>query len=595
MLTSGGGGGLPRFRGGRAAYETLASSSSSHSNLPAVSALSLRNALAGSGGGVPWRALSGGAAAKAFGFDAGNNELSAREKKERHEELQARVAEQKRAAAARKQRAEDKMREEEEARLAARDAQRALQEKQRQLRAEARKQQMERKERERERKENEERQRLESAARRRVRRGYHRDYRFNPTGDGQHPRAPSPNTAEAAAAAHAAGAADARRDLYAALGVRHDADATEVRRAFQKVALANHPDKVQQRSLDPSWHGVSNGSKPSAAVMRATNRAAEEASSRFQIAKHAFDVLGDADKRAAYDRARANLFGPPAPNRASARPPTAPRPSPKPPAARSRPSTSSGAPRPGGVVVDIGEAGKESRLSAKRRKDQQDAATAGAAMAAMARAAPMVPEPLDGGVSRPSTSSSVLRPQMRPGGDNGSQRPSSSYSPRKAFGESFVRPTTAPTKKNRKRNSSPSLRRTLSSPPGLSKDTAVPIFVTAHVLQRGGLRLAAVGTNTFRVRIPPNSCAGDVVTVANECSHPDDAVHVYFVMRLSGAGRPGVVHAATAQSVDSELSMRARLNCKEAYARSSTRSPTKPRRVEVPTLNPSRNPYGIRV
>ena len=64
-------------------------------------------------------------------------------------------------------------------------------------------------------------------------------------------------------------------DHYEVLGVRRDASAEEIKKAYRNAALANHPDR------NPD------------------NPAAEE---RFKQAAEAYAVVGDADKRARYDR-----------------------------------------------------------------------------------------------------------------------------------------------------------------------------------------------------------------------------------------------------------------------------------------------------
>lgn len=66
-----------------------------------------------------------------------------------------------------------------------------------------------------------------------------------------------------------------QRDYYEILGVKKDAAADEIKKAYKKAALANHPDR------NPG------------------DTAAEE---RFKEAAEAFEVLSDDDKRAAYDR-----------------------------------------------------------------------------------------------------------------------------------------------------------------------------------------------------------------------------------------------------------------------------------------------------
>lgn len=66
-----------------------------------------------------------------------------------------------------------------------------------------------------------------------------------------------------------------KRDYYDVLGVRRDADAGEIKKAFRRLARECHPDVNQE---DP------------------------EAEVRFKEAAEAYEVLSDADSRAAYDR-----------------------------------------------------------------------------------------------------------------------------------------------------------------------------------------------------------------------------------------------------------------------------------------------------
>jgi molecular chaperone DnaJ len=66
-----------------------------------------------------------------------------------------------------------------------------------------------------------------------------------------------------------------KRDYYEILGVARDAAPEDVKRAYRKAAAANHPDR---------------------------NPGDQAAVERFKEAAEAFDVLGDADKRALYDR-----------------------------------------------------------------------------------------------------------------------------------------------------------------------------------------------------------------------------------------------------------------------------------------------------
>src|SRR5215218_6782604 len=65
------------------------------------------------------------------------------------------------------------------------------------------------------------------------------------------------------------------RDYYEILAVAKDADAETIKKAYRKLALEHHPDR--------------NGG----------DKAAEE---KFKEATEAYEVLRDADKRAAYDR-----------------------------------------------------------------------------------------------------------------------------------------------------------------------------------------------------------------------------------------------------------------------------------------------------
>ena len=67
----------------------------------------------------------------------------------------------------------------------------------------------------------------------------------------------------------------AKRDYYEILGVTKNADATEIKKAYRRLAMKHHPDRNKD---DPG---------------------AEE---KFKEAKEAYDVLKDGDKRAAYDK-----------------------------------------------------------------------------------------------------------------------------------------------------------------------------------------------------------------------------------------------------------------------------------------------------
>jgi molecular chaperone DnaJ len=73
---------------------------------------------------------------------------------------------------------------------------------------------------------------------------------------------------------------DISTDFYAALGVPSTATAAEVKRAYRKLARDLHPDK---------------------------NPGDAKSEARFKEVSHAYDVVGDADKRKEYDEARALL------------------------------------------------------------------------------------------------------------------------------------------------------------------------------------------------------------------------------------------------------------------------------------------------
>ena len=64
-------------------------------------------------------------------------------------------------------------------------------------------------------------------------------------------------------------------DYYETLGVARDASDDEIKKAYRKLAMQYHPDR---------------------------NGGSKEAEERFKTVTEAYDVLRDAQKRAAYDR-----------------------------------------------------------------------------------------------------------------------------------------------------------------------------------------------------------------------------------------------------------------------------------------------------
>src|SRR4051794_14922323 len=77
----------------------------------------------------------------------------------------------------------------------------------------------------------------------------------------------------------------AQKDFYAELGVTKDATADEIKKAYRKLARANHPDSNPGDSAD--------------------SRAKHD---KFKAVAEAYDVVGDPDKRKKYDEMR-ELYG----------------------------------------------------------------------------------------------------------------------------------------------------------------------------------------------------------------------------------------------------------------------------------------------
>src|SRR5215510_1932601 len=71
------------------------------------------------------------------------------------------------------------------------------------------------------------------------------------------------------------------QDYYELLGVNRSASADDIKKAFRKLAMQHHPDR---------------------------NRDDKDAEKKFKEINHAYDILKDPDKRAAYDRYGAAAF-----------------------------------------------------------------------------------------------------------------------------------------------------------------------------------------------------------------------------------------------------------------------------------------------
>ncbi|WP_038936136.1 DnaJ domain-containing protein, partial [Yersinia pestis] len=67
----------------------------------------------------------------------------------------------------------------------------------------------------------------------------------------------------------------AKRDYYEVLGVSRDAEEREIKKAYKRLAMKFHPDRQSE------------------------DKNAEE---KFKEAKEAYEILTDAQKRAAYDQ-----------------------------------------------------------------------------------------------------------------------------------------------------------------------------------------------------------------------------------------------------------------------------------------------------
>ncbi|NDU91190.1 MAG: DnaJ domain-containing protein, partial [Ferrovum sp.] len=66
-----------------------------------------------------------------------------------------------------------------------------------------------------------------------------------------------------------------KRDYYEVLGVNRDASEEDIKKSYRKLAMKYHPDRNPDNA---------------------------KAEAQFKEAKEAYEILSDADKRAAFDR-----------------------------------------------------------------------------------------------------------------------------------------------------------------------------------------------------------------------------------------------------------------------------------------------------
>ncbi|MDH3840215.1 MAG: DnaJ domain-containing protein, partial [Chromatiales bacterium] len=67
----------------------------------------------------------------------------------------------------------------------------------------------------------------------------------------------------------------AKRDYYEVLGVARDASASDIKKAYRRLAMKHHPDR---------------------------NPDSKDSEDQFKEAKEAYEILSDGQKRAAYDQ-----------------------------------------------------------------------------------------------------------------------------------------------------------------------------------------------------------------------------------------------------------------------------------------------------